>query len=703
MTDDDNALAPGEDDSALALMKERWGFAESYWHKTFAKAREDVNLMYGDGGWDADVRAKRESNSLVCLTFNQLKQHANLIKNSFRSEEIGIDVMRTDSDGDEDISDIFEGVARGIEQSSKAANEYRKAYSMLVVAGISWLKICSEWEYDGFDQVLRIEALDDYDSARIDPGKRPEYGFIPKVIPLREFRKEYDVEPAYPVSMESLEGAGKAVIFEYYYLKSVKKMLYLLDDDESMYADSGDIEEVLKGRQIVKQREVESTTCYMRLCTLESFLGEEQETVFDAVPLFPVLGRRVSLDGQVHYEGAFSSSQDPQREFNLSRTIQSEVNIMAPRNAWQAEDKAVEGYENDYTGYMYTPVALLRHRSGYPAPQLIQPRMPDVGSNQQAEFARQDIMASVGRYEATIGEQGNEKSGTAIKARQQSGDLGSQDFKDSMVAAITRLYQVELKAIPKVYDTERMLRIVSKNGKSLTKVVNQSVVGDDGETKIINNLAIGRYDLRVSIGPGYRAQKEEAIDKLGMMTEGDPDLKRRTIDLWAQYSDSPMADGLRNRVEALVPDDALSIDEIQERLKKNAERDQVMQEMGVQNPQVQQMQETIMQMDETINQLQEAEAESEAKISKAKADTLIARLRVQEKELALQVAQAKAEAEGHKAQAAEGALQAEAQKMQRDDEKMIDDAQASAVRQMVERNAQADLIANNVGDNNGNE
>ncbi|MCK5920974.1 MAG: hypothetical protein KAG66_08530, partial [Methylococcales bacterium] len=393
-------------------------------------------------------------------------------------------------------------------------------------------------------------------------------------------------------------------------------------------------------------------------------------------------------------------------EYNLSRTIASEVSIMGPRYAWQAEDKAVAGYEDDYTAYMHSPVALLLSRSGYPAPTLSQPKMPDMATVQQIEINRQDIMASVGRYEATIGEDGNEKSGTAIKARQQSGDLGSQDFKDHLAASITNLYRVELKAIPRTYDTERMLRIVAKNGSVLSKTVNQKVVGEDGVERIVNNLAIGRYDLKVTIGPGYTAQREEASDKLAQLTDGSDDLKYRTVDLAAKYSDSPMADSLKDRVESLVPDDALSIDELQERMKKNAERDQVMQEMGVQNPQVQEMQQTMQQMEQVIQELQTSDSEGQAKQAKAQSDTQVAQLRVQERqlmvqerELDLQIAQANAEGQGLKAQAENIKMGAEVDKLQRDDEKLIDEAQSSAIKQMVERDAAADMMNNEI--NNG--
>ena len=671
----------------LAEMQKRWEDSLSFWEPTFRRGRNNMELIYGDGGWDDDLRAKRVAAGLTCLDMNQLIQHKRIVTGDFRKQDISINVGRTDSDGNSDDADTFEGIARGIEQASRANKMYRRAFDLALTANIGWLTLHTEYEQDSYDQVLRIGAPEDFDGTLVDPAENPRYGFFMRQMSRAAFEKKWpESSHAVPPNYEHLAD-NIVFVIEYYYTVPAKKTITLLDDGSIYNQEDVDDWVQSSGREIVDQRVIDDSKTFMRLATWDEFLEDEQETVFNGIPIFPVTGQRVKLGGKVHYEGMFDHAQDPQRQYNWNRTIAAEASSMVARYAWLASDGAVEGYESLYTSYMNNPIALLKYRDGYPEPRLSQPAMPDIASMQQVSVDRQDIMAALGRYEATLGDNGTEKSGKAIQERKQTGDAGTMDLRDNMGEAIEAMLRMLINAIPRVYDTKRMVRMVGKDGKVTNTEINNQVMGEDGHPKIINDISVGRYDITVDIGPGYQTLKEEMADKVRMLTEGDPELNRRVVDVIASGINSPNADLLQQRLEGVIPMDALSVEELEERAKKDQEKQQLMEQMGQQNPQIQQMEQQMQEMDQLIQELQAKDAEGQAKQAQAQANIQISELKVQREELNLQVAKINAESEGMVAEVNAGAtrdkLESEREARGVNESKIKDDAARDAVKQLV--------------------
>jgi hypothetical protein len=74
-----------------------------------------------------------------------------------------------------------------------------------------------------------------------------------------------------------------------------------------------------------------------------------------------------------------------------------------------------------------------------PSPQRALPPMAQTGLIQAKMGAAEDIKSTTGQYDASLGQQGNERSGKAILAREKQGDTGTYHYVDNLGRAIRHI------------------------------------------------------------------------------------------------------------------------------------------------------------------------------------------------------------------------------------------------------------------------
>jgi len=137
------------------------------------------------------------------------------------------------------------------------------------------------------------------------------------------------------------------------------------------------------------------------------------------------------------------------------------------------------------------------------------PSLPDVGSVQEAQLSADDIKATTGIFNASLGAEGNETSGVAIRARQVEGDTATYVFHDNLAKAVRYTGEILVDLIPRIYDTERVVRILNEDGAEGWARINAK---DPMTGQTITDLTVGKYDVVIDAGPSYQTQRIEAAD-----------------------------------------------------------------------------------------------------------------------------------------------------------------------------------------------
>jgi hypothetical protein len=121
------------------------------------------------------------------------------------------------------------------------------------------------------------------------------------------------------------------------------------------------------------------------------------------------------------------------------------------------------------------------------------------------------------------------------------------------MATLNHLGKVLIDLIPKIYDSERTIRIMREDEAHVPVRINVPVMGVNGKPMLLNDLNQGAYDVRVKIGPSYATRRAEAADAMLQFVQAVPQAASLAGDLIARNMDWPGADEIAERLRRSLP------------------------------------------------------------------------------------------------------------------------------------------------------
>jgi hypothetical protein len=267
----------------------------------------------------------------------------------------------------------------------------------------------------------------------------------------------------------------------------------------------------------------------------------------------------IDEQGKRHFRSLIRDARSAQEMYNYWRTTTTELIALAPKAPWIGEEGAFDADPHWDTANS-TSHAKLEYAKGAPPPQ----RQPfsgvPAGALQEALNANDDMKSIIGIYDASLGARSNETSGRAILARQREGDVSTFHFIDNLSRAIRHGGRILIDLIPRVYSTERMVRILGEDlAPAAVKVAptGQPVTERADEAgrivESIYDLTAGKYDLTVSSGPSFTTRREEAALQMESFIQKVPQAAPLIGDLYAEALDWPLAGKIGERLKLLLP------------------------------------------------------------------------------------------------------------------------------------------------------
>jgi hypothetical protein len=247
-------------------------------------------------------------------------------------------------------------------------------------------------------------------------------------------------------------------------------------------------------------------------------------------------------------------AKDPQRMYNFWQTSITESVALAPKAKWLLAEGQDENHESDWANANIKSFPLLRYKQtdidGRPAPPptRLQPEPPPTGVMAAAMGVDNDIKNIMGIFDPAQLGQGN-ISGKALNGQQQQVDLTNFDYYDNLTRSISHIGKICLDLIPKIYDTERVMRIIGDDGKPELLTINQR----DSVGRVLNDISVGQYDVVMETGPGYNSKRQEAVDNMLPLLSAAPELMKVAGDLVFRNMDWPGADIIADRLAASNP------------------------------------------------------------------------------------------------------------------------------------------------------
>jgi hypothetical protein len=305
------------------------------------------------------------------------------------------------------------------------------------------------------------------------------------------------------------------------------------------------------------------------------------------IPIIPVYGEEVNVNGVRHFRGLVRDAKDIQRNFNFWRTMATEMVALAPKAPFIGKKGAFETDGEKWATVNTQSWAYLEY-DGAEAPERQPFQGVPAGALQEAMNASDDMRRILGLTNAPVAAD-NESSGRAILARQKEGDIATFHFIDNLSRAIRHTGRVLLDMIPHVYSTARVLRIVKPDGtqaavqvapaqppepqeapqqppgnpisvgaappqppQQMGGALNPQIASQLIDLTRVYDLTSGKYDLTVQAGPAYSTLREELNTVLLELVRAYPPAAPAMMDLIVKTLDIPDAQEVANRIQAMA-------------------------------------------------------------------------------------------------------------------------------------------------------
>ena len=577
---DDDLKAPVTAEEKFAQMRARFADCESAESSMRSRAIDDFRFIWIAGSqWDSNFGRLRGDRPKY--EFNKLRQAVKQVVNDMRMNTPSIKV-RASEDGDVKLAEIRQGLIRNIEAQSRADEAYDWGGMYAVSCGFGVWRVATEYSNDDtFDQEIRIRRIHNPFSVRFDPAAEEldrsdaRFAFVEDSLPREQFKARWP--KAEMVSFDSTMTGDcrdwfrdKAIRFaEYWQRVPVTREILMLSDGRVVDADGFDEEAAANPPMdqmgmpsaepvtVQQRRQVESFKITMEIVSGAETLEGPFDWPGRYIPLIPVWGDIVHVDGRDEWYGMARMARDAQVLYNFERSNFAEVIADQPKSPYMYTAKQIAGYEREWRDLAVNNAPGLPYNPDPQAPGVKPTREPppqlSPGYMAALQLSSDDMKSTTGIYDASLGSRSNETSGRAIMARQREGDVANFDYQDNVSRAILFTGIIVNDLIPHIYDSERQIRILGEDGAEEFLAVNKPVWDEDAQEWItVNDLRQGKYDVSISTGPSYTTQRMETLDAMMQLAQSNgPDA------MLARYGvlksmDTPGMDEVRDAYRALL-------------------------------------------------------------------------------------------------------------------------------------------------------
>lgn len=642
--------------SLLTLAKKRFKQADEAESTNRARSLEDERFVNLDDQWTNDELVERDGRP--CIVINKCNTNNKQIKNDARQNKPRIKVRPADSKADPKTAEIFNGIIRSIENASDADSAYDNGIDNAVDGGWGYWRVVTEYcDDDVFEQDIRIKRIVNRFSVYMDPNAREadksdaKWCFITEVISHDEFKEQFkDIEITDWEQGQGESNAGwidkqTVRIAEYYYLQQKTKTLWQIvtkaeDGTESYDTIDAEGMEVIppealaelgitdgkryillegnKPALIQNERTVKAHDLMWCKITGNKVLEGPIKQAGKYIPVVCCTGDEVWIEGEPYRKSAHYHAKGAQKLYNWARSNAVETLALSPKQPFIGTPEMFEGYEAEWDAAATTPKMRLManmHNGNLPQRQPIS--IADTGALNEAMQAADDIKATTGIYDAALGKQSNETSGKAIIARQRESDTSTFHFPDNQARAIRYTGRILVDLIPKIYDTQRVVRLLNQDGSEGWAEVNKRVPDPAAPNgfRTITDLSVGKYDVTCDVGPGYMTKRLEAADGMVQFLSAAPATAPVLLPRIAKNADWPEADEIAEELQQIM----------------NPKQPQV-------DPAIAQQQQAVMQAEQQKMQfdMQSKQIDMQGKVAGMEAQAMTAQIDLQKAQIELE-------------------------------------------------------------------
>ena len=566
------------------------------WEGDFRKLfTDDLKFCNADSDngyqWPDAMRAARQGDARPCLTINKTRQHALMVINEAKENKPSIRISAVGGNASYESAQVFEGITRHIEYQSNASDAYDTALEFQVKGGVGYWRVVTEYAgNDSFDQEAYIRRIRNPLAVFLDPNHREADGSDSAFGFIFDDMKREDFERKYPSAKDKVsdglmgeysEWCNKDTVrvAEYYCIEYTKDTLLAIPVTDptgqtftrmaklsELREIDGDVANAFLADKTIQRRTIQEPKVRWYLLAGDAVI-DESDWPGSTIPIVKVVGEEMLIDGKLDRKGHVRNLKDPQRMYNYWTSSAVEHVALQSKTPYVAGMRSIEGLETFWEtanteNHSYLPYNDVDDQGNPLTPPQRQdaPQM-SAAYLQGMQASAEEMKMVSGQNDALMGAPSNELAGIAIRRRQAQGDRATMHFRDNLAKAVRYTGKILVDIIPKIYDTERVIRILAEDGSDDTVTIDPTMQQPmvekprpDGEgVDRIFNPAVGQYEVIADTGPSYASKREDAFDAMTMLAQQNPQFLGIAGDLFMRAADFPMADELAERFANSIP------------------------------------------------------------------------------------------------------------------------------------------------------
>lgn len=594
----------------LATARRRFTAAAEDEKELRAKFIDDLRFASPDGDdqWDPLMKQQREQSGRPAMAFPRGHIFVQQVSNQARQQKPQIKYAPA-LDSDKDTADVIEGIARKIQYDSQAQVAYETAVEYSAGASFGYYRILTDYvDYDSDD--LEIKILPVVDPLTVygilNPaifGRKPKYWFVIEDIPKDEYKAQYGESQMASLSWEDAEKRAEGWVGS----ETVRIAEYWTVEEEKV-----------RGQRRPK--------CKIKFCKingLEVLPDSETDWPGTICNIIPVLGKQMIKEGKPKLFSVVRPQKAAQQLINYSKSRIAETLSTAPISPFMvANGQIPSGKEGEWATLntvnrpylVYDPIAANGQPVGPPQRQTFEPPIQSLSSFVMQEI--DDMKATTGIFDASIGAQSNETSGQAIFRRQQQADMSTMHFMDNLERSFKQGGDVIAELIPKIYDAEREITILGADETQKVITINKPYTDPASGKQKHYKVADFKGKYVVTMGKAYSSKRAESFDTMAQIIQTAPNMFPMIGDIMLRNSDMAGADEAADRLHAMLPPALQKGAGDQIPPQAQAVIAQAQQQMGEMHQQLQQLQfERAAKVAEHQGKLVQIQAQNQADMS----------------------------------------------------------------------------------------
>ncbi|MBP9693182.1 MAG: hypothetical protein KBE16_00530 [Alphaproteobacteria bacterium] len=608
MTEEKSKRSQEQIDEILRVARDRFVLSDEAFKDIRTTALEDLKFRAGDQ-WPEEIKSERNQDGRPCLTINRIPQFIRQITNDQRQNRPAIRVSPVDDKADIDTAKILQGIIRHIEYNSSADTAYDTAFEGAVTQGFGYFRILTDYvDAKSFDQEILIKKISNSFSVYPDPFSKESDGSDMNWCLIVDNISKDDYEAQYGESelskTQDWQGIGDSSegwiseescrVAEYFYIEYKEETIVLLSNGEVI--EKSKVKILPDGITIKDERKTSVPVVkWLKINGIE--ILEETEWAGQWIPIIPVYGDELNVDGKKILEGVIRHAKDSQRMYNFWASSETEAIALAPKAPYLVAEGQIKGFEGQWAlanrktqAYLpYNPISSGGTVIGAPQRNAYEPPVQAISNARM--LASEDLKATTGIYDAALGNRSNENSGIAIQRRNAQTQTSNFHFVDNLSRSLKHAGRILIDLIPKIYDAPRAARILGEDGEQEVVRINEEFQ-KDGQL-ITYDLGRGKYDVAVDVGPSFATKRQEAVSSMLEMSKANPQVMAVAGDLLVKNMDWQGAQEIAERLKKTIDPNIIGDD-------KN--KQQVPPEMQAQ---MQQMNSMIDQLTQKLNEANE--------------------------------------------------------------------------------------------------